>query len=382
MVFALIALFTLSAPAQKSATDERGVREKSFTVDKGGRLEVSVRSGDIRISPWSKAEVRIVADGIDEEDIDRLRMSQSGKTVRVEFRPRGNWRGGWNGNPRFEISIPVDFNVDMKTSGGDLEVTGGVNGKIEGSTSGGDIKLNSVTGTVDLSTSGGDVRVGDIKGNADLSTSGGDIELRSVDGEANVRTSGGDITVTQVGKRLVAKTSGGDIEIGDVGGEADVSTSGGDVKVGKVSGDARLRTAGGNIRLQGASGKVGASTAGGDIDLANITGSIDAKTAGGEIKAELVPSGKGSSELKTAGGDIRLAIPENAKATIEAVIRVEDRWRSRRDRYEVRSDFTAESYEKDSEYGDVRATYVLNGGGEKIYLETVNSNIEIRKLRK
>ncbi|HEX9613921.1 MAG TPA: DUF4097 family beta strand repeat-containing protein [Bacteroidota bacterium] len=372
----VVAVFTLTA--QKK--EERGVREQSFTVEKNGRLEVSVRSGDIRISPWSKSEVHVSAEGLEEEELDRLKMSQSGNTVRVEFRPRGRDWGGWNGNPRFNISIPADFNVDMKTSGGDLEVTGGVNGKIEGSTSGGDIKLSNVTGTVDMSTSGGDVRVGEIKGNAELSTSGGDIEIRSVDGEATVRTSGGDITVTRVGKRLSAKTSGGDIDIGDVGGEADVSTSGGDVKVGKVSGDARLRTAGGNIRLEGASGKVDASTAGGDIDLENITGSIDAKTAGGNIKAELVPSGKGVSELKTAGGDIRLAVPENAKATIEAVIRVEDRWRSRKDRYEVRSDFKAETYEKDDEYGDIRATYVLNGGGEKIYLETVNSNIEIRKL--
>lgn len=183
-------------------------------------------------------------------------------------------------------------------------------------------------------------------------------------------------------KRLEAKTSGGDITIGDVGGEATVSTAGGDVKVGKVSGGARLRTAGGNIGLRGATGRVDASTAGGDIELENISGSIDAKTAGGDIRAELVPSGKGSSELKTAGGRIRLAVPENAKATIEAVIRIEDRWRSRRDRYEVRSDFPSATYERDERYGDIRATYVLNGGGERIYLETVNSDIEIRKLRR
>ncbi|MEX2189961.1 MAG: DUF4097 family beta strand repeat-containing protein [Bacteroidota bacterium] len=381
ILFTMVAFLAIPAGAQKRNVEEKGVSEKTFTVEKGGKLEVSVRSGDIRITPGSKSEVYVRAEGIDDEDLDRLRMTQSGNTVRVEFRPRGGW-DGWNGNPRFEISIPTDFNVDMKTSGGDLEVTGGVNGKITGSTSGGDIKLNNVTGTVDMSTSGGDVRVGEIKGNADLSTSGGDIELRKVDGEANVRTSGGDIKVESVGKKLEAKTSGGDIEIGDVGGEANVSTAGGNVRVGRVSGDARLRTAGGDIILRGASGRVNASTAGGDIELENITGSIEAKTAGGEIKAELVPTGKGQSELKTAGGNIRLAVPENAKATIEAIIRIDGRWGSRSQRYDIRSDFTAESYKKDDDYEEIRATYVLNGGGEKIYLETVNSNIEIRKLKK
>ncbi|MEX2117852.1 MAG: DUF4097 family beta strand repeat-containing protein [Bacteroidota bacterium] len=381
VLFTLFVFLAIPAPAQKRDVDEKGVREKSFTVEKGGKLEVSVRSGDIRITPGSKSVVHVRAEGIEEEDLDRLRMTQSGNTVRVEFRPRGGW-DGWDGNPRFEISIPADFNVDMKTSGGDLEVTGGVNGTVTGSTSGGDIKLNSVIGMVDMSTSGGDVRVGEIKGNADLSTSGGDIELRKVDGEANVRTSGGDIKVESVGKKLEAKTSGGDIEIGDVGGEANVSTAGGNVRVGKVSGDARLRTAGGDIILRGASGRVNASTAGGDIELENISGSIEAKTAGGDIKAELVPTGKGESQLKTAGGNIRLAVPENAKATIEAIIRIDGRWGSRKERYDIKSDFTADSYQKDDDYEEIRATYILNGGGEKIYLETVNSNIEIRKLRK
>lgn len=376
LIISLLMLFVLSASAQDTS-----VRTKSFTVTKGGRFEITTRSGDIRITPWSKSEVSVTAEGIDEEDLDRLKMTQSGNTIRVDFLPKRSW-GGWGGDHiRFEISVPAEFNIEMKTSGGDLEVVGSINGRIEGSTSGGDIKLDNVIGPVDMSTSGGDIKVGDIKGNVDLSTSGGDITLKKVDGEASVKTSGGDIRVESVGKKLEARTSGGDIEIGDVGGEANVSTAGGDVKVKKVSGDAKLTTAGGDISLAGASGTVKASTAGGDIDLLNITGSIDAKTAGGDIKAELIPSGKGGSELATAGGNVRLAVPENAKVTIEALIRIEGRWGSRKSKYEVRSDFKADKYETDEEDEEIRATYNLNGGGEKIYLTTVNSFIEIRKLR-
>lgn len=368
------------AIAQKRDSEERGVRSKSFSVDKGGRLEVSVRAGDITISPWSKNEVYVKADGIDSDDLERLTMSQSGNTVHVEFRPRSrSW--DWGNGVHFDINVPTDFNVNMKTSGGNLEVTGPVNGKIEGSTSGGEIILADVIGTVDMSTSGGNMKVGNIKGNVKLRTSGGDIDLRRVDGEAVVSTSGGNIRVESVGKRLDAGTSGGDIDVGDVGGEAKLSTSGGDVKVGKVSGDARLSTSGGDVELRGASGTVVAKTSGGDMLLENISGSIQAKTSGGNIRAELIPSGKGSSELTSAGGDIKLFIPENAKATIEAVIRIEGRW-SRRKNYEVKSDFKSDSYENNEDDGEIRAKYVLNGGGEKITLETVNSNIEIRKLKK
>ena len=358
-------------------------RSKSFTVAKGGTLEVSVDGGDIRISVWDKNEVLVRVDGIDEEDLDRLKMKQSGNDVRVEFRNRRSWGWGGSGHLRFEITVPAQYNADLRTSGGDITVKGTINGKVTGATSGGDVKLEDVKGgRVELSTSGGDMRTGDVQGDVTLKTSGGNIEMGVVGGEANVGTSGGNIVVKSVGKSLKANTSGGDIEIGDVGGEARVSTSGGDVRVRKVTGNATLNTSGGNIHLESASGTVKANTSGGDISLQNISGSIEAATAGGEVEAELRPSGKGRSKLSSAGGQITLAIPEDARATIEARIRIEGRWGSRKTEYKVRSDFKAETSEQDQDEREIRSTYKLNGGGDLIELQTVNSDITIRKLRK
>lgn len=357
-------------------------RSKSFTVAKGGTLEVSVDGGDIKINVWDKNEVFVKAEGIDTDDIDRLKMNQSGNDVRVEFRNRNNW-GSSSNHMRFDITVPSQYNAKIHTSGGDIEVRGSLNGTVKGSTSGGDVVLGNVTGgKVDLSTSGGDMRTGDIQADVTLRTSGGNIELGSVGGEASVSTSGGDIKVKSVGKSLKASTSGGDIEIGDVGGEAKVSTSGGEIKVRKVSGSATLSTAGGNIDLAMASGTVKANTAGGDINLKNVTGSIEASTAGGDVVAELRPTGKGKSKLSSAGGEISLSIPEDAKATIEATIRIQGSWGSRKGEYKVRSDYKADSYDQDQDEREIRATYKLNGGGELIELKTVNSNINIRKLLK
>ena len=360
---------------------EQDSRTKSFTVSKGGTLEVTVEGGDIRINVWEKNEVLVQAEGIDEEDLDRLKMDQRGNTVRVEFRrPRGWWS---DGHMRFEITLPSDFNAELRTSGGDIEIRGSLSGTIKGATSGGNVTLGNLKGgKVDLSTSGGDMRTGDIQGDVTLRTSGGDIELGKVGGEVYVSTSGGDIRVESVGKKLKATTSGGNIDVGDVGGEARVSTSGGDVKVRKVSGSASLSTSGGNIQLESASGEVKANTSGGDIRLEDISGSVDASTSGGEVVAELKPTGKGRSKLASSGGEITLYIPESAKATIDATIRIQGRWRSRRDEYKVRSDFKAELYEKDEDGEEIRARYVLNGGGEDIRLETVNSDIKILKLKK
>ena len=362
----------------RAADGDEGARTKSFTVAKGGNLEVSTGVGDIQINPWDKNEVRVSVEGIDDEDLDRLKMTQSDNSIHVSYRPKWRYNGG--GDVRFEIDVPSQFNVDLKTSGGSLEVSGTLTGKLTGTTAGGDIKLKNIVGPVEMSTSGGNIEAGDIKGDGYLKTSGGDIQLGTVSGEVDVSTSGGEIRVDKVGKALTARTSGGDIEVGDVGGEARVSTAGGDIKMGRVSGRVDMSTAGGGIDLKGATGTVSARTAGGDIRIKDVSGSIDAKTAGGEVDAELIPSGRGESQLESAGGMIRLAIPENAKATIEARIRIEDRWGRGSDRYKIRSDFKADSYEKDEDAGEIRAVYKLNGGGDTVSLETVNSDIEIKKL--
>ncbi|MEW5798228.1 MAG: DUF4097 family beta strand repeat-containing protein [Bacteroidota bacterium] len=371
----LLALFT-SLPA---SADPDVKREKSFSVGKTSSLDVSVSGGDVLVKTWDKNEINVVVEGLDDEDMEYVKMNQSGDEVRVTYRPKwGNHGGG-----RFVMTVPSQCKVDLRTSGGDLELQGNLTADAKGSTSGGNILIEKVKGAVSMSTSGGDVKTGDIDGKADLRTSGGNIFLASVNGEATVSTSGGDIRIEKVGKKLDARTSGGDIDVGDIGGDANLSTAGGDVRVGKVSGSANLRTAGGDVVLKGASGTVEAKSSGGDIDLKNITGSIDAKTAGGNIEAELNPSGKGDSELKTAGGDLKLYIPATAKATIEAVIRIRDDWGgSHRNKYDIRSDFKADTYDKRGNREDtdeIRATYLLNGGGENIYLETVNGYIEIRK---
>ena len=379
LLIAVLLSLSSIALSQKRNVEERGVRSKSFSVSKGGSLEVSTSVGDIRMSPWEKNEVFVEVDGIDEEDLDRLKMTQNGNAVRVSFRPK--W--GDYGDVHFEINVPSQFDIDLKTSGGNLEFTGNMSGKINGSTAGGDIRLKgNIGGTVDMSTSGGNVEVKNITGDGFLKTSGGDIRIGTVNGELEASTSGGDIDVESVGKSLNAKTSGGDIRVGNVGGEAKVSTAGGDIKMGKVSGKASMSTAGGDIELKGASGTVTAKTAGGDIRIENVTGTIEAKTAGGEVEAELIPSGKGSSRLTSAGGNIKLSVPENARATIEARIQIQDRWRKYKEKYKIHSnDFKADSYEIDEDEEEIRATYKLNGGGETIFLETVNADIEIKKMR-
>jgi DUF4097 and DUF4098 domain-containing protein YvlB len=369
----VLLLLTLPSLGQTS-DDQPSTQSKSFKVSKGGMLEVSVQAGDIRLNTWEKDEVYVKVSEIEEDDVDNLEMTQVGNNVRVEFHSR------WGSNPRFDISVPAQFNADLQTSGGDITINGGMTGTLKGTTSGGDIRLGDVVGAADMNTSGGDIITGDIQGDLYLNTSGGDLRIGLVTGKADVNTSGGDITVEKVGKTLRARTSGGNVEIGDIGGEATISTSGGDIVVGRVSGGVSVGTAGGNISLQSATGRVMAKTAGGDIQLDSIAGPVDAKTASGSIDAELIPTGKGKSRLSTAAGDVRLYLPENAKATINARVRVHGWWKDESEESNIYSDFKADTFEKDEREREIRATYTLNGGGESITLDTSLGSIEIRKL--
>jgi DUF4097 and DUF4098 domain-containing protein YvlB len=349
---------------------------KTFTVNKGGTLELSISGGDIRITTWERSEVAVTFMHDREDDYGDVRVSQQGDTVRVTD------HDAWGNGGGFDVMIPSAFNLDLETASGNILVKGRLTGNITAQTSAGDIMLDDVEGAVDTRTSGGNIKAGKITGKASLSTSGGEIEVASSMGELELRSSGGDLTVGNVGKSLRAQTAGGDVIIGDVGGGAFVSTAGGNVKVGKVSGEASLSTAGGDVELKGGSGTVRASTSGGNVILTNVSGSVEAGTAGGDIYAELVPNGKGRSKLSSAAGVIKLFVPEDAKATIDARIRIYGGWRGQSEVCDIRSDFKEESSARDRDEQEIRARYVLNGGGSNITLETVNSDIEVRKLKK
>ena len=376
-ISAIITFLLVGSWPVYAAMPDGPTQSKTFSVNKGGTLDVSINGGDIHIATWEKNEVAIKVQFEDEDAEEDLKMTQNGNTVRIVD------NGGWGETDnRYDISVPAKFNLEMRTGSGDLIISGKLEGTIDGQTSGGSIRMDDVTGKVDVSTSGGDIRAGRITGDGRFNTSGGDIDVQGTSGDLDVKTSGGDIRLGNVGKTLRASTSGGNVTIGDVGNEAEVSTSGGNIRVGKVNGRVRLKTSGGDVELSSGTGSILAYTSGGNVRLSNIAGSIDARTAGGDIDAELTPDGKGTSKLASASGEIRFFVPENARATIDAVIRIHGGWHSSRDSYDIQSDFKAETKESDRDSREIRARYILNGGGQSISLETVNSDITIRKMKK
>lgn len=363
---AILVLFlaTMAAGAERVSADV----QKNFDVSKGGRLVVSVSGGDISVKVWDKMQVQLIARNIGDE-ADRLEAGQDGNTVTVEFRHHSGWFGTER-NLRFEFYVPEDFNADLTTSGGDVKVAGPLQGDVSMHTSGGDLTIDGVNGKVSGKTSGGDITVRDLGGDANLATSGGDIRIDHAVKNLEIATSGGDISVKTVDGNLRASTSGGDMNIGKVGGDLSASTSSGDVTVGNVGGNVALSTSGGNITLSSGNGRISANTSGGDVDVSHAVGSADVFSSGGTVKVGLTPKGNQNSRIESSGGDVYLYLPADARVTIRADI-------SGGDEDQIVSDFPM-TFTSGS-YGNRKAKFTINGGGQEIYLHTSSGNIYIKK---
>ena len=306
----LIVLFTLGAllvaPTFLEAKITRTV-QKTFTVSAGGLLKVQTSGGDIEVQTGtSDSEVKVTAkqwiNADTEEKADEvlkdltLTIEQNGGNVTAlaKYGKTGGWH--WGETPvtvSFVVLVPRHFNVDLNTSGGNIELQS-ISGKARLRTSGGDLKLARIEGEVDGNTSGGNISLQEGTASVKLSTSGGDIHVDRAGGEADLSTSGGNIVIDSVGNRVNASTSGGDVK-------ANIE--------GALSGDCSLSTSGGNVVVsvgKSVAFDLKAHTSGGDVDAGGLTITIE---SGGMKKSNLsgkVNGGGPRLSLGTSGGDIRI----------------------------------------------------------------------------
>lgn len=341
---------------------------KTFNIGNNGRIEVIISFGDINIETSNKPEVNVMFD--EDEDGSTFKIIQSGNTLTVT--------SGDNPDEDLSLTVPVSVNLDLSTDGGDIKIKGNVTGKVECKTAGGDIKTENITGNASINTSGGEVTTGQINGDAVINSGGGDLKLGVISGTADLSTGGGNITVSDVKKGLTVRTGGGNVNAANVDGELVVTTGGGNVDIMKVKNATKVTTGGGNISLQSTTGKNKFTTGGGNLTLKDVNGGVECYTGSGDVYVELTPDLKGNSEIKSGSGNITLFIPSNAKTTITAKVH-EIGALGNDNQNPISSDFTLTTEDKSSDR--LKTTYVINGGGSVIELETSSGEIHIKKMK-
>lgn len=409
----LAVLLAILISSQVTAQDVRkegrywvGEITKSFQVSKGGTLRTDDVRGDIIVKTWDKNEVKIHErkrmDIYTKDEAEAaMRESENGYRQsgdRIEIGGAGFDRR-WI-ESRFEIYVPVEFNLDIDTEGGDLSIDG-LKGDVEGTTGGGDIDLMQVDGQVEVNTGGGnidisrttqkvvaktgggDVDVEDSQGSVRVSTGGGDVTIDNTRDMVDIRTGGGDVDIRETQGGVKVSTGGGDIEITDAGGDVNVRTGGGEIDIKNVNGNFYASTGGGSIETHTVIGSIEVKTGGGDIELENVQGAADISTGGGDVNLEITLTDFSKDhhvDIKTGGGDIHLSLPADLPATIHAEIKYRNR---RWEDYEISSDFPLKitSDDEDSGYRIIRGVGDINGGGDRIDLKSGGGNIQIVKNR-
>jgi len=277
MVF--LCLFSLYASSQDVT--------KTFDVAQGGNLDLDAVFGAIRVKsiPSEQVEIRVVFSDADSNYQEKYKVDfeQNGSYINVKssFDDDSIWFWQRRKRPRvkFEIKVPEQFNLDLKTSGGSISVT-------------------SLSGNVFCKTSGGSIQVDQIMGNVELRTSGGSISLESCQGQAVAKTSGGSIYIGKVRGEVRAHTSGGGISVDEVMGPIDAVTSGGSIRVSitqQPEEDCRLKTSGGTISVAMSS---------------HIALYLDARTSGGHVSSDFDFASSSKNEKHHIIGEINGGGPE------------------------------------------------------------------------
>ncbi len=293
---------------------------------------------------------------------------------------------------QFEIAVPRNYSVEVKTEAGDIE-TEDIGGIASLTTQGGNIRagrigVGSAGKTVSerlvarLETEGGHIQVQDVAGDLKAFTAGGHINAGNIAGDASLRSGGGHIRAGQIGGRADLDTDGGNITVGQAGNLVSVRTGGGQIDFGEVRGSVRAQTGGGGIRIMYVSGPMEVESSAGSICLTRVAGTVRAATAGGTITAWINPDapssgGKvqlpGLSQLTSGNGDIIVFLPRNLAADIDA--QVESGGERR-----IEADPALALQIQNRGNGPVRATGALNGGGPSLKLRTTAGKIRLQFL--
>lgn len=284
-----------------SAPDDEQVQVEPVTVKlpRGGKVAISVRSGEIIVTGWDRDVVQASATG------------ENGP-VPVETQTTGD-----PSRPRVLLTISAkrsgrEFRLEVKVPRyADLETLEGYRV---------DIAVTDVDGATLINAGNGDVkilRVGSVK----VGRRRGDVTAREVKGDLTARTYNGDVVAENVGGLVDVAASNGDLTIHNAGGDVRANSATGDIVVRCAKGRGEVSSASGSITLVGVGGDVEGSTASGDVIFQGpirVGGSYRLKSLSGDVSMTIQPDVPGfTATLTTYSGEIDTAFPLKVESPVQ-----------------------------------------------------------------
>src|SRR3954470_2805218 len=156
----------VTADLKQSATAEW---RKTYTLEPGGRVEISNVNGRIRVEPSGSNKVDVVAEkkakgasaDAAKQALERIEIKEnvSPDSVRIETKtPRNNGVFGGSTEVTYTVRVPADADVRFTTVNGGIEVSRLAN-RIKLETTNGGITAHDVSGAIEATTTNGGVDV-------------------------------------------------------------------------------------------------------------------------------------------------------------------------------------------------------------------------------
>jgi DUF4097 and DUF4098 domain-containing protein YvlB len=196
----------------------------AFAAD--GTVSLTLISGDIRVTGWSRGEARIRA--FSERGEIRSQLSRS----RIELDVRS--RRGHMGDTRYELSVPAGARVVAHTTSGDITVRA-VAGEVEAHSTSGEIEVADLGGRATVESVSGSVHATGVRGDLSIEAVSGTVDVRDVAGGVEAESVSGTVRLRGIRSRAVrAETVSGEIEFQgtlDPAGRYDFDAHSGDVRL-------------------------------------------------------------------------------------------------------------------------------------------------------
>jgi DUF4097 and DUF4098 domain-containing protein YvlB len=261
-------------PEKHDPASDPQAEPATFKLDRGGKISVSLASGNIKITGWDRDVIEAKANDEDAEQSLRVRFDGDARNARITVVRASDLRRH-DGTVLLTVKAPRYADIELaETHHGDLEVS-------------------------------------DLDGAASLITSNGDITASRV-GSLNVMTRNGDITTRDINGVYTVRSFNGDIDALNVKGRAEITATSGDVRIQNAGNDVKAVSASGDIEVTCAKGTVDAGTASGSVTLIGIIGDAVGETASGDVifKGPIRPDGR--YKLKSLSGVVEMLIQSDA----------------------------------------------------------------------
>lgn len=206
--------------------DYRSTIDTTFAFDARGTVSLTLGSGDIVVTGWSRDEVRVHAT----TENGGIRLDASGSRLTLEL--SNAYRGD---DSRFEVTVPTGVRVIARAQSGDISITG-TRGEVDARAQSGDVKIEDVANRLDVGTLSGDVEVHTVNGDVQIKSVSGDVQVTDFKGDFEGETVSGNIVLRNaVGRYVRSHTTSGDLVYEgtiDPAGRYELSAHSGDIRLG------------------------------------------------------------------------------------------------------------------------------------------------------